>query len=149
MKYSPSNAAHADKRGKYRFAQHAVYGVNGGKLYLLGHNNSLLQVLAGERFWRVASLGHCDLTDTASGRALGLFDSYRLGEIAGFVHIGTLDQCHVVSQELQWDSVQNWGDDTVDCAALTAISRAIGPCHPNNFYPLLRLEICLWVGKYI
>ncbi|SVB83935.1 uncharacterized protein METZ01_LOCUS236789 [marine metagenome] len=48
--------------------------MNRGKFYPLGHNNGLLQVLTEKRFWRVASRGHCDLTDTASGRVLGLFD---------------------------------------------------------------------------
>ena len=79
MEYSLRGAAYTDKRRKYWIAQRSVYGMNGGKFYPLGHNNSLFQVLAEKRFWRVASRGHCDLTDTASGRVFGLFDGYRLG----------------------------------------------------------------------
>ena len=80
LEYSLSGAAYADKRRKYWIAQRTVYGMNGGKFYPLGHNDGLLQVLAGKRFWRVASRGHCDLTDAASGRGLGLFDGDGIGQ---------------------------------------------------------------------
>ena len=78
LEYSLSGTAYTDKRRKYWITQRAVYGMNRGKFYLLGHNDGLLQVLTGKRFWRVASRGHYDLTDAASGREPGLFDGDRL-----------------------------------------------------------------------